>query len=67
MAEQSRVRRTAAARADIIKRHEASGLSQVKFCEREGIALSTFDRWHQRLGVGGREAKLIQLALPGEC
>jgi len=49
MAEQSRVRRTKAAWAEIMKRHGASGLSQVKFCERVGIALWTFDRWHQRL------------------
>mgnify|MGYP000585144470 CR=1 FL=1 len=66
MAKQSRVRRTESEWAEIMKQHEISSLSQAKFYKRERIAQSTFDRWHQRLGVGRYQGKLIQLALPGE-
>ena len=35
--------------SQVISDQRASGLSQVEFCKREGIALSTFARWRQRL------------------
>lgn len=35
----------------VIGRFEASGLSRRRFCEREGIATSTFDYW-RRKGAG---------------
>ena len=31
-------------------RWKASGLSQRQYCERESLALSTFDRWRRLLG-----------------
>ena len=32
-----------------LDRHQASGLSQREFCEREGLALSTFALWSRRI------------------
>ena len=34
----------------ILRRFEASGLDQSEFCRRDGLALSSFQRWRQRLG-----------------
>ena len=34
----------------IFKRFEGSGLSSRDFCRHEGLALSSFQRWHRRLG-----------------
>jgi len=49
---------------EIIKRQRGSGISQPKFCQREGIAQSTFDRWYHRLGdkIGG--PKLVEMTMP---
>ncbi len=44
-----RVRRSADDWRAIFEQQRASGLSQAAFCEREGVALSTFARWKQRL------------------
>lgn len=44
-----RIRRSAEDWQSIFEQHHTSGLSQAAFCEREGIALSTFARWKQRL------------------
>ena len=44
-----RVRRSADQWSQVISDQCTSGLSQVEFCKREGIALSTFARWRQRL------------------
>lgn len=46
-----RVRRSADDWREILDQQRASGLSQVAFCRREEIALSTFARWKQRLGA----------------
>jgi len=45
------IRRSADKWSSILSDQRASGLSQVEFCKREGIALSTFARWRQRLSV----------------
>ena len=37
-----------------VRRWRDSGLSQRIFCEREGLALSTFQWWRQRLAGGAR-------------
>jgi len=34
----------------IFKQFESSGLSSREFCRREGLALSSFQRWRRRLG-----------------
>lgn len=44
-----RIRRSANDWQAITERQRVSGLSQAAFCQREGIALSTFARWKQRL------------------
>ncbi len=36
----------------LMRRYEASGQSQVAFCRRHGIALSSFARWRQLLSGG---------------
>ena len=43
-----RVRRSRRAQQEIIERFEASGLAQGEFCRREGIALSSLQRWRKR-------------------
>jgi len=48
-----RIRRSADDWRVILEQQHASGLSQAVFCEREGIALSTFARWKQRLNGAG--------------
>jgi hypothetical protein len=47
-----RVYRRQAEWADIVARHEQSGLSRREFCEREGLALSSLSRWQQKLRAG---------------
>jgi len=42
MAKRGRKMRSESEWAEIVKRYEAGGLSQFKFCQREGIAKSTF-------------------------
>jgi hypothetical protein len=65
-----RVRRSADQWAGFLSDQRASGLSQVEFCKREGIALSTFARWRQQLAGAdestAREEPWIELGdLPG--
>lgn len=43
-----RKRRTAKEWGGILRRLRSSGLSRSEFCRREGIPLSSFDRWRQR-------------------
>ena len=35
---------------EIFRGFESSGLSEREFCRREGLALSSFQRWRRRLG-----------------
>jgi len=46
-----RVRRSAEEWRKIFDKCEASGLSALVFCLREGIPRSTFTRWQQRVRV----------------
>lgn len=66
MSKQVRVMRTESEWAEIMERQQASGLSQPKFCEQEGIAQSTFDRWYNRLGAEKRSGKMVRVAPPAE-
>jgi hypothetical protein len=45
-----RKRRTEAEWIEILRRFESSGLPSRGFCRREGLALSSFQRWRRRLG-----------------
>ena len=43
------VRRGAKEWAKIVQRFESSGLAGKSFCHKEGLALSSLQRWRQRL------------------
>ena len=45
------VRRSASDWQSILARYERSDLSQRDFCRSEGVALASFLRWRQRLGM----------------
>ena len=65
-----RIRRSADQWSSVLSDQRASGLSQVEFCKREGIALSTFARWRQRLSgaeqpTSGEEPWIELSDLPG--
>jgi len=53
-----------------IERQRASGLVQQEFCDQEGLALSTFARWSQRLSQRSAieqlqgDAQFVQLTGP---
>ena len=47
----NRTRRTKSQWAEILGRFESSGLDSREFCRHEGLALSSFQRWHRRLGT----------------
>lgn len=49
----SRKRRTRSEWTEILHRFESSGLTFREFCSREGLALSSFQRWRSRLGAVG--------------
>jgi hypothetical protein len=44
----SRRRRTEAQWSEILGRFESSGLDAIEFCRREGLALSSLQRWRRR-------------------
>ena len=41
----------------IIGKHRESGLSARAFCRREGVGLSRFYQWRQRLSDGGESSR----------
>ena len=47
----NRTRRTKAQWTEILRRFESSRLDSREFCRRESVALSSFQRWHRRLGT----------------
>ena len=49
--------------AKIIHRFESSGLAGAAFCQREGLALSSLQRWRQRLSSRG-SAPFVELVPP---
>ena len=61
-----RVRRSSAEWRRVFEKCEASGLSALAFCQREGIPRSTFKRWQQRLRVAASppdSARFVELPL----
>ena len=45
-----------------VGRFEASGLTQVEFCKREGIGLWSFRKWRKRMAeLEGREPGFIEV------
>ena len=55
-----RKRRTEAEWTEILRRFESSGLASRGFCRREGLALSSFQRWRRRLGSVG-DTEFVEL------
>jgi len=45
-----RVRRTETEWREILSRQASSGLGPEEFCRKEGIPLSSFQRWQKKLG-----------------
>jgi hypothetical protein len=43
-------RRTKAQWTEILGRFVSSHLGSLEFCRREGLSLSSFQRWHRQLG-----------------
>jgi hypothetical protein len=55
-----RVRRGEEHWNDVLRRFEGSGQSATSFCRREGVLLSSFQRWRRRLG-GGPVPEFVEL------
>ncbi len=62
----NRTRRTKAQWTEILREFELSGVNSREFCRREGLALSSFQRWRRRLGsVASREfVELVPTSSP---
>lgn len=54
-----RVRRSEADWRELFVRFEASGQSRAAFCAEQGIVMSSFARWWQRLRPGVRRRKAL--------
>jgi hypothetical protein len=61
-----RVRRTEKQWTEIVRRFEASGEASRPFCRREGVPLSSLQRWRRRLGPAsaGRFVELVPPSSP---
>lgn len=46
----TKIRRSPAEWRELLSSYERSGLSQQAFCDRHGLALSTFCKWRRSLG-----------------
>ena len=62
-----RLRRTEKQWAEILRRFESGGEGSRPFCRREGLALSSLQRWRRRLGgvSAGRFVELVPTATAG--
>jgi len=59
-----RVRRSASEWRRVLEKFEASGLSALSFCQREGISRGTFTRWQKRLeGLEPEVGAFVELPL----
>ena len=57
----NRTRRTKAQWTEILGRFETSGQDSREFCRREGLALSSFQRWRRQLGSTVGAADFVEL------
>ena len=55
----NRTRRTRAQWSEILRRFQSSVQDSQEFCRREGLALSSFQRWRRQLGS---VAEFVELA-----
>jgi transposase-like protein len=56
-----RQRRTEAEWAEILRRFKSSGQGRREFCRREGLALSSFQRWRDRAGRASSPGTFVEL------
>ena len=56
----NRTRRTQAQWTETLRQFESSGLDSRDFCRREGLALSSFQRWRRGLGSAAA-AEFVEL------
>ena len=62
MMSDGRKRRTAAEWRAIVEAFEASGVSALAFCQREGLSRAAFTRWRQQLQrAGAPEGAFVEL------
>jgi len=61
-----RIRRTEKQWTEIVRRFEASAEASRLFCRREGVPLSSLQRWRRRLGSApaGRFVELVPSSFP---
>ncbi len=61
-----RARRSEKEWTEVLRRFEASGEGSRAFCQREGLALSSLQRWRRRLGstAGARFVELVPASSP---
>ena len=63
-----KVRRSEAEWSKIISTYRKSGLSQVAFCEQQGIAKSSFSKWCRRLRASvPAKDDFIEVKAPESC
>ncbi len=63
-----KVRRSKSEWSELIAAYKSSGISQEAFCEREGVAKSSFSKWHQRLrSEPGPKNGFIELKAKPSC
>ena len=59
-------RRSRAEAGQLVAEYEASGLSRVEFCQKQGLSLATLARYRKRQGqseaVGGRRWLAVEVA-----
>ena len=56
-----RQRRTADQWRTIIRRFDAGSASPAEFCRREGLSVTSFDRWRHRFAAEEPDAGFIEL------
>lgn len=54
-------RRTKAQWTEVFRRFESSGLSRRDFCRREGLALSSFQRWRSLIAAPEQQGQFVEL------
>ena len=58
----NRARRTKARWTEILRRFQSSAQDSQEFCRREGLALSSFQRWRRQLGSVAEFVELVPAA-----
>jgi len=54
-------RRTKSQWTEVFQRFQSSGLSRRDFCQREGLALSSFQRWRTLIAAPEQQGEFVEL------